>query len=67
MLKQTEQKRKGKTLADFDRMALNLFLSLSMQAVIKQKFKEDEGILKEWAEDQIVQSASYIFPVPFEA
>ena len=67
MLKQTEQKRKGKTLADFDRMALNLFLSLSMQAVIKQKFKEDEGILKEWAEDQIAQSASYIFPVPFEA
>jgi hypothetical protein len=48
-------------------MALNLFLSLSMQAVIKQKFKEDESVLKEWAEDQIAQSASYIFPEPFEA
>ena len=67
MLEKTKTKSKGKTLADFDRLALNLFLSLSMQAVIKQKYREDEGVLKEWAEDQIAQSAQYIFPEPFEA
>ena len=67
MLEETKTKRKGKTLADADRLALNLFLSLSMQAVIKQKYREDEGILKEWAEDQIAHSAQYIFPEPFEA
>ena len=67
MVEETKTKRKGKTLADADRLALNLFLSLSMHAVIKQKYREDEGILKEWAEDQIAQSAQYIFPDPFEA
>ena len=50
-----------------DRLAISLFLSLTMQAVIREKFKEDEGVLAEWAEDQIAQSASLLFPEPFEA
>tara|TARA_Y100001937_G_C7064176_1_gene305213 strand:+ start:147 stop:350 length:204 start_codon:yes stop_codon:yes gene_type:complete len=50
-----------------DRLAISLFLSLSMQAVIREKFQSDEGILAEWAEDQIAQSASLLFPEPFEA
>jgi len=50
-----------------DRLAISLFLSLTMQAVIREKFKEDESVLAEWAEDQIAQSASLLFPEPFEA
>jgi hypothetical protein len=50
-----------------DKLAISLFLSLSMQAVIREKFLEDEGMLAEWAEDQIAQSATLLFPEPFEA
>ena len=50
-----------------DRLAISLFLSLSMQAVIREKFLEDEGVLAEWAEDLIAQSATLLFPEPFEA
>ena len=50
-----------------DKLAISLFLSLSMQAVIREKFLSDEGMLAEWAEEQIAQSASLLFPEPFEA
>ena len=50
-----------------DRLAISLFLSLSMQAVIREKFLSDEGLLAEWAEEQIAQSATLLFPEPFEA
>ena len=67
MIKEIKMERPAKSIAESDKLALNLFLSLSMQAVIKQKYREDEGLLSKWAEDQIAQSAQYIFPVPFEA
>jgi len=67
MIKEIKMERPSKSIAESDKLALNLFLSLSMQAVIKQKYREDEGLLSKWAEDQIAQSAQYIFPVPFEA
>ena len=66
----TEKKTtKAKLIATnkVDRLAISLFLSLSMQAVIREKFLEDEGVLAEWAEDQIAQSATLLFPEPFEA
>jgi len=67
MIKEIKMERPSKSIAESDKLALNLFLSLSMQVVIKQKYREDEGLLSKWAEDQIAQSAQYIFPVPFEA
>lgn len=66
----TEKKTtKAKLIATnkVDKLAISLFLSLSMQAVIREKFLEDEGMLAEWAEDQIAQSATLLFPEPFEA
>jgi|7_EtaG_2_1085326.scaffolds.fasta_scaffold04780_7 hypothetical protein len=67
MIKEIKMERPSKSIAESDKLALNLFLSLSMQVVIKQRYREDEGLLSKWAEDQIAQSAQYIFPVPFEA
>jgi len=67
MLKESNKRQTIRTLADADKLALNLFLSLSLQAVLVDKFKDPEGILAEWANEQIAQSAMYLFPVPFEA
>ena len=67
MLKESNKRQTIRTLADADKLALSLFLSLSLQAVLDEKFKQDSPLLQEWALEQIAQSAMYLFPVPFEA
>ena len=54
-------------IEQFDRMAMNLFLSLSLQAVLKENFTPKEKILEEWMKEQICSTAQTLFRIPAEA
>ena len=61
----------GKPTAAMDRIeqfALNLFLSLSLNEVIKNQLDNEKNPkLRDWIKEQVVVSAEILFPVPAEA
>jgi len=58
----------NKTMSAADRFAINFFLSLSVNEVIKQQLpKEENPALRQWIMEQIATSASIMFPEPFDA
>ena len=58
----------NKPMSQADRFAINFFLSLSVNEVIKQQLpKEENPALRQWIMEQIATNASIMFPEPFEA
>ena len=56
-----------KNIDGFHKMAMNLFLSLTMHEMLKYKFEKDEKVLEDWMVDTLCTSAEFIFPIPAEA
>ena len=54
-------------LEEFNRMGMNLFLSLSLQAVLQEKWAADEKILEDWMMEQVCSTAETLFPIAAEA
>ena len=56
-----------KRLEQFDTMAMNLFLSLTLHGALKEKFDPEEQVLKDWMDELVYSTVEHIFPIPAEA
>ena len=46
-----------------NKLAMDLFLSLTLHQALIEKYKSDEQVLEDWMKEQVCSTAEYLFDI----